>query len=338
MTVGFAAPIALASIAFGRYAAAIIPLDPMAGSLLALGVVAFIHAADLGLARRVQVALTSLELVLIVAFIAAGLHFPHPEQLSFAPGDTELREVLGPSFAVSLIYVSYAFSGWNAAGYVAGEIRDPSRTLPRMLTAGTALVTVLYILLNWTFLRTVPLERLAGVIEVGALSAARMFGPVGGALMSATIATLLLATISAMVLAGSRVTQSVGADLPALRFVGARAPNGVPRNAVLGQLALILPRPLTGSFERVMAYAGVTLNLMTLLAVVGLYVLRHREPAMPRPYRAWGYPLTPAIFVLVSLWTLGYVFAERPAEALAGVATLVVGAAVYVAAHRAARR
>jgi APA family basic amino acid/polyamine antiporter len=338
MTVGFAAPIALAGIAFGRYLGALVALPPLAGSLVVLAIVVTIHVSDLRLARRFQVAVTTLELVLITGFVVAGLRYPRPEPISFAPTTAALGEMVAPSFAVSLIYVSYAFSGWNAAGYVAGEISRPQQVIPRALAAGTAVVTLFYLLLNWTFLRTVSLGDLAGTVEVGALSATRMFGPVGGALMSAVIAALLVATISAMVLAGSRVTQAVFADLPTLDVLGKRAENGVPRNAILVQLALILGLLLSGSFERVMAYAGFTLNLMTLLTVTGLYLLRRREPDLARPYLVWGYPVTPLIFVLVSLWTLGFVLAERPLESVAGLGTLVLGTAIYLAAHRAGRR
>jgi APA family basic amino acid/polyamine antiporter len=152
--------------------------------------------------------------------------------------------------------------------------------------------------------------------------------------MSAVIATLLVATISGMVLAGSRVTQAVASALPRLGWIAARTGRGVPRNAVLVQAGLTAALLLTNSFERVMAYAGFTLNLMTLLTVVGLFRLRRREPDLPRPFRVWGYPVVPALFVLLSVWTLGFVLRERPAEALAGLVTLASGLVVYRLARR----
>ena len=329
MTAGFAAPIALAGIAFGRYLAAIVPVDPLVASLGLVGAAALLHGSHLTMGRRVQVALTAANLALVAVFVVAGLA-RGTQPVPVAPTTAaSWREIASPAFAVSLIYVSYAFTGWNATGYVAGEIRDPRRTIPRALAAGTALVTVLYLLLNYTFLRTVPLAALAGVVEVGALSARRTFGPVGGAIMSATVAVLLTATVSAMILAGSRVTQAVGADLARARWLGARTRGGVPRNAVALQALLVALLLLSNSFERVMAYTGFTLNLMTLLTVVGLFVLRRREPALPRPYRAWGYPVTPSLFVALSLWTLGFVLAERPRESLLGLATVLLGVPVW---------
>lgn len=329
MTVGFAAPIALAALAFGRYVAAVVPVPPMVASLAVLAVVAAIHATDLQVARRFQIGITTLELGLIAAFIVAGIAYGTPESLSFAPSPDAWREIRQPAFAVSLIYVSYACSGWNAAGYIAGEIRRPTRIIPLSLIAGTSLVAVLYLVLNWTFLRTIPIDRLAGVVEVGALSAQAMFGAAGGRIMSGMIAILLVATISAMVLAGSRVTEAVTRDLARLAIIGARTARDVPRNAILLQVGITLGLLLTNSVERVMTYAGFTLNLNTLLAVLGLYIARRREPHRVLAYRTWGYPVVPLVFIVVSLWTLGFVLTERPAASLAGLLTVALGAAIH---------
>lgn len=329
MTVGFAAPIALAALAFGRYLSAVAPVPPLLASVVMLVLVAGVHAADVRLGHRFQVLLTSLTLLLVAAFIVAGLLHSTPEPLSFAPSAEALREIGSPSFAVSLIYVSFAYSGWNAAGYMAGEIERPERVVPRALLAATLVVTGLYLALNWTFLRTVPLAGLQGVVEVGARSATALFGAAGGRLMSGLFALLLVATVSAMVLAGSRVTEAVARDLASVSSLGARSAAGTPRNAILLQVVVTLLLLLTNSVERVMTYAGFTLNLASLAAVVGVWVLRRREPGLARPYRAWGYPLTPLFFVVASLWTLGFVLAERPAASLAGLATLALGALLY---------
>jgi basic amino acid/polyamine antiporter, APA family len=266
--------------------------------------------------------------------VLAGLLHATPEPLAFAPSPRALGELGSPGFAVSLIYVSYAYSGWNAAGYMAGELAQPQRVFPRALVAGTLVVTALYLALNWTFLRSVPLERLAGVVEVGALSATELFGASGGRIMSGLIALLLTATVSAMVLAGSRVTEAVSHDLPSLSSVGVRSASGVPRKAILLQAGLTLLLVLTNSVEQVMTYTGFTLNLATLATVLGVWVLRRREPQLPRPYRTWGYPATPLFFVVASTWTLAFVLTERPAASLAGLATLLLGSGVYALDRR----
>jgi APA family basic amino acid/polyamine antiporter len=334
MTAGFAAPIALAGIAFGRYAAAVVPgVRPLPASLALVGGAALLHAGRVTLGRRVQVALAGVNLLLVAGFVAAGLA-RGTQPVALAPTPAVWREVASPGFAVSLIYVGYAYSGWNAAGYVAGEIRDPARTIPRALAAGAALVTATYVLLNYTFLRAVPLADLAGVVEVGALAAGRTFGAAGAAVTSGLIALLLVATVSGMLLAGSRVTQAVAAGLGDVRGLGRRTGDGAPRNAVLLQAALVAALLLTDAFDRVMAYTGFTLVLSSALAVAGVPVLRWREPDLPRPYRAWGYPATPLAYLLVSGWTLAFVLRDRPAESLLGLATVAAGVPVWWAARR----
>jgi APA family basic amino acid/polyamine antiporter len=292
-------------------------------------VVAAVHAADVRLGHRFQVALTTLEILLVLAFILAGALHDTPEPIGFAPSVAAARELVTPNFAVSLIYVSFAYSGWNAAGYMAGEIEQPQRVIPRALVAATLGVTGLYLALNWTFLRTVPFGRLRGVVEVGALSATEMFGAGGGRLLSGLFALLLVATVSAMVLAGSRVTEAVARDLASASWLGARSASGTPRNAILLQVAITLLLLLTNSVEKVMTYAGFTLNLATLAAVVGVWLLRRREPGLARPYRTPGYPWTPIFFVVASVWTLWFVLSERPAASLAGLATLLLGLGIH---------
>jgi basic amino acid/polyamine antiporter, APA family len=328
LTVGFAAPIALSGIAFGRYAAVFLPLTPRQGSLVAILALTLIHAASLRLARWFQVAVTTLIVVLIATFIGAAIVFPQPVPTVFAPTRAGLAEIGMPAFAVSLIYVSYAYSGWNAASYVAGEIAEPRRNIPRTLFAGAGIVTVVYVLLNWAFLRTVPVAQLAGIVEVGALSARAVFGPHGERIMSAVIAIVMVGSMSGFVLAGSRVTEAIVADMPALRAVAARTPGGVPRRAILAQVALTLVLLLTNAFEPLVTYAGFTLEIVQLLAIIGLIVRRQKGAASP--VRAWGYPATALIYITVSIWTLAFVVLQRPLESLAGIVTLAIGAIVYV--------
>lgn len=329
MTVAVATPIAIAGIAFGRYLSAISGISPLAGALAVVLVVAAIHLGGLRLARWFQLGLTGLTLLLLLAFIITGFFHPTPEPISFAPSAEAWREMFRPGYGVALIYVSYAFLGWNAAGFIAGEIVEPGRTIPRVLIAATLAVTVLYLLLNATFLRTVPFAEIPGTVEIGARSATAMFGPTGGKLMSGAIAFLLIATISAMVLGGTRVTAAVFAGTPALQALGARAANGVPRNATVVQLGFITLLLLTNSFELVITYAGFTMTLMMLLIVGGLVRLRRREPMLERPFRMWGYPVTAVVFLLLNVWTLGFTVWQRPLATGVGFATLAAGLLTY---------
>jgi APA family basic amino acid/polyamine antiporter len=225
--------------------------------------------------------------------------------------------------------VVYAYTGWNAIGYVAGEIRDPQRTIPRAVVGAVLLVAALYLLLHWVFLRTVSLEALRGTVEVGALSGTAILGPIGGRVMSGVIALVLVATISGFLMAGSRVTQAVGEGTPRLAWLALRAADGVPRRALAVQVALVAVLILTASFEQVLAYAGIVLNLMNLLAVVGLMKLRRTHPELARPFRAPLYPLAPLTFAALSVWMIGFVIWQRPLVIAAAAATLILGAALH---------
>ena len=333
VTVGFSAPVALAAMALGRYAATIFPLNPMLTAVVAIVFVSAFHAVAARVGQHFQVITTALKIILITTFCAAGLLTVAATDISLSPSRIAFQEILSPAFAVSLIYISYSFSGWNAATYVASEVDRPQKNIPRALVHGTVFVTALYVLLNFVFLRTVPITELVGRIEIGALSAEAIFGARGGTLISGMLCVLLLSTISAMALAGPRVIKTMGEDFPGLSALSVRTRYGAPLPAVVLQQSIAIAFVLTDSFEGVLSYAGFTLNLFTMLAVIGVIVLRRTEPALSRPYKVWGYPLTPALFIVLSTITLLFVLKERPFAAFGGLAT-VVGAIVLGFAHR----
>lgn len=327
LTVGFAAPIALAAMALGYYTAPLTGLRPAVTATLAVVLVTGMHAFDTRVGQRFHVAATLLKVMLLLAFSAAGLLAPAAVDLPLDPA-AGVQAVFSGGFAVSLVYVAYAYSGWNAAVYVAGEVRDPQRVLPRSLVVGTLLVTGIYLVVNFVFLRTVPPAALAGTIEVGALSARQVFGPHGAVLMNGMLAVLLLSTVSAMVWTGPRVLQAAAADLPPLAWLAARTRGAAPMRAVLAQSGLALGFIATDTFEGVLTYAGFTLSLTAFLTVLGVMVLRRTAPGLARPYRAWGYPATPLVFLLVTGLALANAAEERPFVAAAALATVLGGLAL----------
>jgi APA family basic amino acid/polyamine antiporter len=232
---------------------------------------------------------------------------------------------MSASFGLSLIYVSYAYAGWNAAAYVVEEVRDPARTVPRALIRGTLLVALLYLLLNFVFLRTIGLGELAGTVEVGALSARNVFGDAGGRILSLMLSLLLVSTISAMVLAGPRVLRTMGEDIPVLRGLTRCSRFGAPTRAILLQQGLAAVLILTDSFEGVLTFAGFTLTLFSWVTVAGVFRLRAREPELPRPFRVPLYPLPPLLFLAVNGIALLAVLKERPLTVLTVSALLVAG-------------
>ncbi|WP_223650994.1 APC family permease [Hymenobacter psoromatis] len=345
-TVGFAAPTALAALALARYSQSVWPAlaAPLApggsftgGTLLAVAVVlalALVHGRSTRAGSRLQVIITALKVLILVAFIGVGLVLGNAQPLAFAPDPAGWRALLSPTFAVSLVYVSYAYSGWNAAVYLTGEIERPQRNLSRILLTGTAVVLLLYVGLNYVFLRATPLAVLKGQLEVGYLAASWLFGPALGRLMGGVIAALLVSTISAMIFAGPRIVQTMGEDLPALRWLANRSAAGIPVRALLLQVAITLVFILKPDFNAVLVYAGFVLNLFTFLTVLGLFVLRWRQPELPRPYRAWGYPFTPLLFLALSAWTLIFIIKDKPYESAYGLATVASGLLVYFAATK----
>jgi len=334
-TVGFAAPTALAAMALGKYAASVWPaLHPQVLSVAVVVVLTAVHASSSRTGSRLQVVITAVKVLVLVLFIGAGLATAQPQAISFVPFAADWHQLLTPAFAISLVYVSYAYSGWNAAVYLTGEVAEPRRNLPRILLAGTAVVLLLYVGLNFVFLYSTPIPKLAGQLEVGYVAASQLFGPAVGRLMGAVIAGLLVSTVSSMIFAGPRIVQVMGEDLPALRGLAAVSQAGIPVRAMLLQTGLTLLFVLTGTFEAVLLYAGFVLSLFTFLTVLGLFVLRVRRPELPRPYRAWGYPVTPLIFLALSGWTLIFILRDKPVESLYGLLTLLGGLVVYFLSKR----
>ena len=334
-TVGFAAPTALAALALGKYAQSVWPGLP--ATILPVSVVlllTLVHGTSSRLGSQLQVVVTGLKVAVLLVFIGAGLLAGPAQPLGFAPDAAGWRALLSPAFAVSLVYVSYAYSGWNAAVYLTGEISQPQRNLSRILLSGTAVVLVLYVGLNYVFLRATPLAQLKGQLEVGYVAANALFGPAVGRLMGAVIAALLVSTISSMVFAGPRIVQTMGEDLPALRWLAPRSQAGLPVRALALQTVLTLLFIVKQNFSAVMVYAGFVLNLFTFLTVLGVFILRWRQPNLLRPYKAWGYPLTPILFLGLSSWTLLFILRDKPAESVYGLVTLAGGLLVYWLARR----
>jgi APA family basic amino acid/polyamine antiporter len=335
ITVGFAAPIAAAAIAFGQYFSRVVPVvTPMAIAPLVVIIISLIHTKNLKLGSYFQSVLTVLKVLLIVVVILCGLFLAEPQTIRFLPSPDDWQLIFSSPFAISLVYVTYAYSGWNASIYIASEVKEPEKNVPRSLLAGTLLVMVLYLLLNFIFLYTTPLDELAGKLDVGSLAANRIFGAKGGEIMSLLISFGLLSSISSMVWTGPRVTQVIGEDIPFFKGLAKTNANGIPYYAILLQLSIVLVLVVTSTFEAVITYLGFTLTLSSFLTVLGVFVHRMKFPDVPRPYKTWGYPVTPFIFLAISLWMLIYIFLGKPVESLAGLATIALGLPVYFIASK----
>jgi APA family basic amino acid/polyamine antiporter len=338
-TVGFAAPIALAAMAFGKYFVGVFGVgSPVFLSFVVVWAVTAFHLGNLQVGSAFQNLSTLVKLLLIGALIAAGL-FVHPKQpISFLPAPGDTIAMFGAPFAVALVYVMYSYSGWNAASYITGEIKKPEKTVPRSLIAGTGLVIVIYVLLNAIFLATTPVQELKGQIQVALIAGKHIFGTNGGRVAGAVICLGLVSAISSMTWIGPRVSMSMGEDHWLLRMLGRKNPHGIPTSAIALQLLIVNLLLLTRSFESVVQYTQFSLLLCSLFTVVGVMVLRATRPEIARPYRVWAYPLPPIIFAVITLWMMFYLLRWKTIESLAGLATALVGLLLYFCARNHAQR
>jgi APA family basic amino acid/polyamine antiporter len=205
----------------------------------------------------------------------------------------------------------------------------PEKNLPISLFLGAAFVSLCYCLINYIFLYTVPMRELAGQIDVGYLSANAIFGRRGGAVMTALICLALISSLSSLIMVGPRVTQTMSEDLTSLRFFARRNARGAPTYAIILQALVAIFLTLTATFNAVLTYVGFTLALFASLAVLGVFVLRLRHPEAHRPFKTWGYPVTPAIFLVLYGWMLVYLFIERPLPSICGLLTVASGLLLY---------
>jgi len=329
-TVGFAAPCALAAMAFGVYFKALWPDAPALPLGLALTwLIALVHLRGVRFGSLFHNAWTAFKLALIVAFVGLGFAVGDREPISFLPRAGDAASVVSAPFAISLVFVMYSYSGWNAATYIAGEVRDPAKNLPRALLAGTAIVIVLYVLLNAVMLKTTPLAELSGQLDVAMVSGRHIFGSLGARLVGALISLGLVASISAMMWIGPRVTMTMGEDLRALRPFARRSKAGVPAVAILFQLTVCDLLLLTQSFEAVLDFIQFSLTFCSFFAVLGVIKMRITHPDLARPYRAWGYPFTPLAFLTLTAFMMYYLVVNRPLQSLGGLLLMAAGLVIY---------
>lgn len=315
LLVGFSAPMAAAAFGFGKY---IQPwtsgLDPrMSGTIIIL-IFSVVHAAHVQRGTRVQDLVVLAKVILILLLIGYGVtHLPQqnwPVQEGFPAS----------AFAVSLVWISFSYSGWNAAIYIGGEVRDAERNLPRAMLWGTILVAIIYVALNVVFLAAVPASALAGQLEVGRIAAEALGGRTLASLVIALIAVALVTSVSSMIMTGPRVYARMAQDGYLPRWLAGGY--GPPRVAIVFQTALGLIMLWTTTYDRLLTAIGFTLSLSTAATVAGLVRLRLREGerlAVP------GWPWVPLLFLLGVLWMMAFTIWLRPIESLYGLAVLIIG-------------
>jgi len=329
VTVGFAAPIALNATLLGKYLGNIFEASPFFFSIPVVLLVGIIHLGRLANIERFQLAFTYSKVALILILGALGFFIGKAQPVSFLPvaGDGDL--IMSGSFAISLVFVLYAYTGWNAATYMIDELKNPKRNVPLALLIGTGFVTLLYLLLNASFFYATPIADMKNQPEVGLIAAKAILGPRGGMIMGILISFGLISTISSMTWAGPRVTSAMGRDHREFRFFNRLNRNGVPALAILLQTAVVILLVSTATFQQLIHYVMALLTISSMMVVIGLIWLRIKAPNVDRPYRAWGFPITPIIFFTVSVYVLVFQIQEKTKEFFCGLATLALGALLY---------
>ncbi|MGZ5021936.1 MAG: APC family permease [Chthoniobacterales bacterium] len=336
-TVGFSAPVAIAAMPFGVYLSQLFPgTSPLLWAFGVVWITTIILLFDVNLGSAFQVASTLLKVGLILVIIAAGFLVRQTQPISFHPVSGDAALIVSAPFAISLYWVMYAYSGWNASTYITGELRNPTRDILFSVGIGTIIVTILYVAINAAFLRTTPAAEMIGKPEVAFIAARHIFGATGGKIMASFICLGLISTVSAMMWIGPRVTMTMGEDIRVLSWLAWRNKRGIPVNALLLQFVIVNVMLVTATFQSVVNYVQFSLTLCSALTVLGLFVLRWRRPELPRPYKVWGYPLTPLIFLFISVWILVHLLADRLTRgpSLLGLATTLLALVIYFASPK----
>lgn len=334
--VGFSAPIAACSIAFGKYMMHLLPLPYFnAGqgtvflAVAAICLFALTHTRGLLFGARTQNVLAVSEIILIVTLIVFGFLSPRGSWQHLGPAP-EIRDIFGGAFATSLIFVSFAYSGWNASAYLGGEIKRPGKDMPKAIFFGSITVIVLYLLLNTLFIYAVPSHAMENVAEIGTLASTNLFGSTIGRFFTLFIAFCLLSTISAMMMTGPRVYFSMAQDGVFFRsFSRVSAKCSAPRNAIYLQMVIAIAMAVTSTFESLLIYMGFVLSIFSSLTVIGLMRLRRTMPARVRPYKVWGYPWMPLLFVSFNGWIVSFCIWTKPQASLWGLLTIGMGCFAY---------
>ena len=334
-TIGFGAAIAAAAMGFAAYLLQVFPLGTetgIVGKILALSLIwalTSVHIAGVGPGGFLQRLLTVLKVGAILLLIGGALLVGQGQWQNLAVTNPSTNPSLGTLF-VSLIFVTYTYSGWNAAGYIAGEISNPGRNIPRSMIWGTLFVGLVYVVLNLIYFYALPVTILAQepVLPVAKKVSVALFGPVAARFVALLLSVSIAGAASAMIWAGPRVYAAMASDgvVPKLfRTEG----NETPRQAIILQSMWVTVLIVSGTFEQLVVYSGLALTLFGALAVSAVIVLRWREPDLVRPYRVPLYPLVPLFYLGMSVLILSYTILERPLESLLAIGTVLSGTPLY---------
>jgi APA family basic amino acid/polyamine antiporter len=341
--VGFSAPVAASAMGFSEYfcrafphvtdafLSAGIPGPALTKKLISVSVIlifTIIHYRGIKTGVLIQNILTILKVALIIFLLLAGFLSGRGEMNHFVSSEKMVSGLAGLKTAgLSLMWIMFAYSGWNASTYLGAEIKDPSRVLPRSLLLGTMIVIILYVAMNILYVYSIKPEEMKGVISVGGLTMGNLFGERAETFFSLLIAFALFSSLSAFIIIGPRVYYSMARDGLFFKSVARIHPKfGVPSNSILLQALISVILVLSGTFEEVLTYMGFALGIFPLLTVLSVIKLRKAAPA---GIRMPGYPFTQIIYLTAGLMILVLAFLERPVESGIAILTVIAGIPAY---------
>lgn len=341
--VGFSAPIAASAMGFSEYFCRAIPAIPgwfehagimnqaATSTFLSVSVIlifTMIHYRGIKTGALVQNILTLLKVALIVFLLLAGFLSGKGDISNFSMGGGVSSGFAGwKTIGLSLMWIMFAYSGWNASTYLGAEIRNPSKTLPRSLIVGTGIVMLLYLLLNALYIYGIAPDKMKGIISVGGLAMGNLFGKSADTLFSLLIAFALFSSLSAFIIIGPRVYYSMAKDGLFFKSVAKIHPKfGVPSNSIILQSMIAIVLALSGTFEQVLTYMGFALGIFPILTVTGVFKLRKNHSSA---LRMKGFPFTQILYVTTGIAILVLAFLERPIESSIALLTVIVGIPAY---------
>jgi len=281
--------------------------------------------------KIIQNIVTVIKIGTLLVFVAVGFTIGKGTPVDFSLNPTGLnfgQLIIG--FGVALIAITWAFDGWNNISYAAGEIKNPQRNLPFALVFGTILITVLYILVNYVYLIALPVGEMAGEVRIAEKAATALFGSGAAGIISAAVLISVFGALNGAIFVGPRVYYAMAADKLFFQKVADIHPRyRTPAFAILIQTVWSCILTVTGTFEQLFTYVVFVTIMFYILTVASVFTLRRKFPDLPRPYKTWGYPVVPVIFIIASSGILLNTLIEKPVESLAGLGFTIVGIPVY---------
>lgn len=326
LTVGFAAPVALAAMAFTKYLSPFGLQNNVSLAICIILIIGLMHSFTIKQSSRFQNISTLVKVIFILVLIVAGYGMTGQTNNAINFSASWHQEILKPGFAVSMVYVAFAYTGWNAAAYVVEEIKDPAKNLPRALIGSTLFVAIVYILFQFVLLKNASVIQLVSKEEVTFIAFDNLLGSTGGKWVSVFIALQLIATISSYLWVGPRVTMAMAKENKLWKPLAKTNQQGIPVAALWLHVFISILLALTGSFEKILLYAGFVLQLMASLTVsASLFLHNKHSDTFRSPFK----PLLQILFLLFNGWVLIFTAIERPAESIIGIGILLLGIIIY---------